>query len=72
MAEAEEHMYVILTKLGLKDCIDKFIEEKITPDIISYLSLTEFEQLGITDPTDFMEIMEVHLDFTFQNQFWKV
>lgn len=46
---ASETMHLVLEKLNLSYLTAKFTHEKITPDIICHLSLSEFEELGMTD-----------------------
>ena len=52
----EEQMVDILKKLNLEALKDKFISEKLTPDIILKLSLTELKILGLTDANDIMKL----------------
>ena len=49
-------MVDILKKLNLEALKDKFISEKLTPDIILKLSLTELKILGLTDANDIMKL----------------
>ena len=46
----------ILKELYLEALKDKFISEKITPDIIFKLLLTELKILGLTDAKDIMKL----------------
>ena len=46
----------ILKKLGLGNFAETFFKEKITPDIVPKLSLTEFEDLGITNRSAIMRL----------------
>ena len=46
----------ILKELYLEALKEKFISEKITPDIIFKLSLTELKILGLTDANDIMNL----------------
>ena len=46
----------ILKELYLEALKEKFISEKITPDIIFKLSLTELKILGLTDANDIMKL----------------
>ena len=52
----EEQMEDILKELYLEALKDNFISEKITPDIIFKLSLTELKMLGLTDANDIMKL----------------
>ena len=47
-------MVDILKELNLETLKDKFIREKITPDVILKLSLTEQKILGLIDANDIM------------------
>ena len=49
-------MYQVLEKLKLGCFIDKFKEQKISPDIICKLSLQEFAMLGINNQQDIMAL----------------
>ena len=49
-------MSVILENLHLDCHIEKFREEKITPDIVCHLSLYEFNKLGINNVSDVMAL----------------
>ena len=51
---AESEMVDVLKKLGLPQFIPKFLEEKITPDIVCKLSSYEFRFLGIAVSSDIM------------------
>ena len=53
---AKEQMVDLLKELDLEALKDKFISEKITPDIILKLSLTELKILGLTDANDIMKL----------------
>ena len=53
---AEEQIEDILKELYLEALKDKFISEKITPDIIFKLLLTELKILGLTDAKDIMKL----------------
>ena len=46
----------MLEKLGLCQFIPKFLEEKITPDIVCKLSSYEFRLLVIADSSDIMSL----------------
>eukprot|EP00794_Sanderia_malayensis_P012464 gene12464-13752_t len=46
---SEAMMISVLDKLNILHHTAKFTHEKITPDIICHLSLSEFEELGVTD-----------------------
>ena len=39
----------VLKKLGLSDYRARFVEEKISTDIVCYLSIDDFLKLGLTD-----------------------
>ena len=47
-------MVDILKELNLETLKDKSISEKITPDVILKLSLTELKILGLIDANDIM------------------
>ena len=50
-------MIEILEKVGLNaGQISSFIEQKISPDIVSYLSLNEFHCLGVTDRSEITKL----------------
>ena len=49
-------MSEILNKIGFSHVIDNFLREKITPNIVSKLSLSEFEALGITNRRVIMDL----------------
>ena len=46
----------MLEKLGLRQFVPKFLEEKITPDIVCKLSSYEFRLLLIADSRDMMSL----------------
>ena len=46
----------VLRKLNLELFIEKFIMEKITPDLVGKLSLNEFEKLGVQNRDDIMAL----------------
>ena len=52
----KEQMVDILKELNLELLKDKFISEKITPDILLKLPLTELKILGLTDINDIMKL----------------
>ena len=49
-------MVDVLKKLNLEALKDKFVNEKITPDIILNLPLTELKVLGLSDANDIMKL----------------
>ena len=49
-------MESILRKLKLDYLIEKFITEKITPDLVGNLSLNEFKELGTHNRNDIMAV----------------
>ena len=49
-------MVDVLKKLNLEALKDKLVSEKLTPDIILKLSLTELKVLGLTDANDIMKL----------------
>jgi hypothetical protein len=55
--DVSEEMIKILERIGLNPVqINNFIEQKISPDIVSCLSLYEFQCLGVTDKSDIMKL----------------
>ena len=46
----------VLKKLGLSDHRARFIEEKISTDIVCYLSIEDFLKLGLTDRNAIMSL----------------
>ena len=44
-----ELMTLVLQKLNLSDSVNKFSEQKISPDIVCLLSSHELQELGITN-----------------------
>ena len=46
---ADNKMHDVLNELGLSDHTARFIWEKISTDIVCYLSIEDFLKLGITD-----------------------
>lgn len=55
--ESNGEMVEILEKNGLSASqINLFKEHKISPDIVTYLSLYEFQCLGVTDRNDIMKL----------------
>lgn len=46
----------ILTRLGLSGLCASFEAEKISPDIIGKLAVSEFQQLGVTNRGDMMAL----------------
>ena len=46
----------ILKKLGLSDHRARFVQEKISTDIVCYLSTEDFLKLGLTDPIAIMSL----------------
>jgi len=53
---ADEELLSVLRKLGLEKLSDRFIEEKISKDIICKLSLEDFRTLGLVDRHVIMKI----------------
>ena len=53
---ADVVMKNVLKKNGLSRLIEKFEIEKITPDVVSKLSLSEFEALGVSDGAIMMRL----------------
>ena len=45
---ADDKMDGVLNKLGLSDYRARFVEEKISTDIVCYLSIEDFLKLGLT------------------------
>jgi len=60
-----DKMEELLKELGLSGVLDNFHKGKITPDIVSKLSLTEFETLGISNRK---KIMDLRVKCSF---FWR-
>ena len=46
---ADDKMDDVLKKLGLSDHRARFVEKKISTDIVCYLSIEDFLKLGLTD-----------------------
>ena len=53
---ADKKMYNVLKKLGLSDRRARFFEEKISTDIVCYLSIEDFLKLGLTDRNAIMSL----------------
>ena len=53
---ADKKMYNVLKKLGLSDRRARFFEEKISADIVCYLSIEDFLKLGLTDRNAIMSL----------------
>ena len=49
-------MAPVLHKLKLDHFIDKFSSEKITPDLVGKLSLSEFRELGVQNRNEVMKL----------------
>jgi len=49
-------MSLIMKSLDLQRYVERFEDENITPDVISCLSLAEYEQLGLTDRAVIMQL----------------
>lgn len=52
----ESEMGIILNKLGLTQCVPKFLEEKISPDLVCKLSSYEMNSLGVYSSVDMMKL----------------
>ena len=52
----DKEMYNVLKKLGLSDRRARFFEEKISADIVCYLSIEDFLKLGLTDRNAIMSL----------------
>ena len=53
---ADDKIYDVLKKLGLSDRRARFVEEKMSADIICYLSIEDFIKLGLTDRNAIMSL----------------
>ena len=53
---ADNKMNDVLKKLGLSDHRAKFVEEKISTDIVCYLSREDFLKLGLADRNAIMSL----------------
>ena len=53
---ADNKMNDVLKKLVLSDHSAKFVEEKISTDIVSYLSIGDFLKLGLADRNAIMSL----------------
>ena len=53
---ADNKMDNFLKKLGLSDHSARFVEEKISTDIVCYLSIEDFIKLGLTDRNAIMSL----------------
>ena len=53
---ADNKMDNFLKKLGLSDHSARFVEEKISTDIVCYLSIEDFLKLGLTDRNAIMSL----------------
>ena len=51
-----ELMTLVLQKLNLSDAVNKFSEQKISPDIVCLLSSHELQELGITNRGDMVKL----------------
>ena len=49
-------MRVILNKLGLTQCVSKFLEENISPDLVCKLSMYDMNSLGVCSSVDMMKL----------------
>ena len=49
-------MASVLPRLKLDHLIDKFISEKITPDLVGKLSLNDFRELGVHNRNEIMKL----------------
>ena len=49
-------MEEVLQELGFGHYVELFLKEKITPDIIGHLSVSQMEQLGVKDRSEMMKI----------------
>jgi len=56
MADKTELMATILKRHNLGNLIKVFQKEKITPDLVSLLSVSEMNQLGINNRADMMKL----------------
>eukprot|EP00111_Clytia_hemisphaerica_P020702 TCONS_00061032-protein len=57
----------ILKKIGIGNFTQRFEDEKITPDIVSFMSLSDFDQVGLTDRALIMKLRVLCCTFgTFQ------
>ena len=52
----DSEMGVILNKLGLTQCVSKFLEEKISPDLVCKLSMYDMNGLGVYSSVDMMKL----------------
>ena len=59
MADKLELMAAILKQHNLGNLVEVFQKEKITPDIVSLLSVREMNQLGINNRGDMMKLRMV-------------
>jgi len=59
MADKPELMAAILKQHNLGNLVEVFQKEKITPDIVSLLSVCEMNQLGINNRGDIMKLQMV-------------
>ena len=60
-------MATILTKCGLDSCVENFVKQRITPDIISTLSEGSLRELGITNSQDMMKLRTASITFSSVN-----
>ena len=51
-------MASVLRRLKLDHLIDKFISEKITPDLVGKLSLNDFRELGVHNRNKIMKLRQ--------------
>ena len=52
----QSQMKSILEKLGLGSLTQRFLNQKVTPDIVCMLSLYEFHQLGVNTSSEIMAL----------------
>ena len=53
---ADNNMNDVLKKLGLSNHRAKFVEEKMSTDIVCYLSIEDFLKLGLADRNAIMSL----------------
>lgn len=54
--QMEKEMETVLRKVGLEACLQNFLHEKISPDLVCKLSMPELNMLGVYNSSDMMKL----------------
>ena len=54
--QMEEEMETVLRKVGLEACLQNFLNERISPDLVCKLSMPELNMLGVYNSSDMMKL----------------